>query len=167
MKNLDELFNQAKNICTSLNIPISNNISIKYNGRIRKCWGYCRLENSQYEIDIMRLLGEDDTISSDTVISIILHELLHTCPNCMNHGKIWKSYKKLIENNYDYKIYTKCNAKDLHIKPKYIVKCRKCGNKQKYVTRPHNVKYICMNCGSTKMKCIHKDLKGKELIWKN
>ena len=111
MKNLDELFNQAKNICISLNIPISNNISVKYNGRIRKCWGYCKCTNGQYEINIMRLLGEDNTINYDTVISIILHELLHTCPNCMNHGKLWKSYKKLIENHYDYKIYTKCKLK--------------------------------------------------------
>lgn len=167
MKNLYELFEQAKQICVSLNIPINNNTTIKYNGRIKNSWGYCKCINGQYEINIMRLLGKDDTISIDTVMGIILHELIHTCPNCMNHGKLWKLYKNRIEKNYAYKIYVKCNANDLNIKPRYMIKCRKCGNKQKYVTRPRKVKYRCLNCGSTKMKCIYKGINSKELIWKN
>lgn len=34
----------------------------------------------------------------------IVHELLHTCEGCFNHGAKWKYYAEVMNNKYGYQI---------------------------------------------------------------
>lgn len=94
MKDLDSLIFDCFRICNALEIPFSDNISIVWNGRITRKWGYCRKIRDTYQISIATRLSED-AVPDEKTKSVILHEILHTCPGCMNHGKLWKHYCKL------------------------------------------------------------------------
>ena len=66
-------------------------LSITENSRARKKLGCCKMYRKDgyiaYKLEIStQLSGEDDR----TVKEVILHELLHTCPGCQNHGEKWK-----------------------------------------------------------------------------
>ena len=90
MKNVYKVYNDCLKICFDLNIPVANTIHVKVNTRAKKRWGLCTLEcEDEYTIEISdRLLA--DEISEEATFNTMIHELLHTCPNCMNHGKEWK-----------------------------------------------------------------------------
>lgn len=45
--------------------------------------------------------------SEFAITTTIFHELLHTLPECNNHGRIWKSYGKLVESLFGFPIRTK------------------------------------------------------------
>lgn len=165
MKNLDNLVSECFYICDMLNIPYSQSISISWNGRITTKWGYCRKIGEEYQISIAIRLSED-TISDETTKSVILHEILHTCSGCMNHGKLWKSYCKKIRENFGIKIKTVTSAEELNVSNKYIIKCRRCGYKIRYAMRPRNVERNCPVCGSKKLSCFEKTEDGKIKLWK-
>ena len=57
------------------------------------------------------------------------HELLHTCPRCMNHKLLWKTYAGKMNNAYSYCITatTKEALVEYEEKPvKYMLQCTKC-----------------------------------------
>lgn len=170
MKDLDLLSLECFRICNDLEIPFADEIEIKWNGRISRKWGYCRKTGNHYDISIARRL-DDDAIPDEKVMSVILHEILHTCPGCMNHGKLWKSYGKLIKHIYHIKIKTTSSAEDLNVENKYIIKCRNCGCKTRYAMKPRNTERYCLVCGSKKLTCFEKTIdefgeKGKIKLWK-
>ena len=143
MKNVDKVFSDCVKICKDLNIPVADCIYVKINRRAKKRWGLCTLEcKDEYTIEISdRLL--DDNISEEATFNTMIHELLHTCPNCMNHGKEWKKWAKVINDNTKYTIKrtTSCEEKGLEtvvVLPKYTVACYRC-NKNWYYNRAGNV----------------------------
>ena len=104
--NLQEYINECYLILDSLNIPYYDKtlVIFKWNNRISTKWGYCRKNNDNtFMIAISSCLRED-SIKHNKVLSVILHEILHTCPGCFNHGELWMCYAKLIKQNYGIKI---------------------------------------------------------------
>ena len=81
----------------NIGIPISRNIDdIKVNTRAKTRFGACKVKKSTFErrftIEISsEILDCDEKVISETII----HELLHTCPGCFNHGKKWKKRTKI------------------------------------------------------------------------
>lgn len=137
MKDIKKVYNDCANICKNLNIPIANVIYLKVNNRAKKRWGRCILEcEGEYIIEISdRLLN--DEVSEEATFNTMIHELLHTCPNCMNHGKEWKYWASVINKNTSYNIKrtTSCEEKGIErIKktPKYTVVCNRCDRKWNY-----------------------------------
>lgn len=165
MKDLDSLIFDCFRICNALEIPFSDNISIVWNGRITRKWGYCRKIRDAYQISIATRLS-DDAVLDEKTKSVILHEILHTCPGCMNHGKLWKHYCKEIKATFGIKIKTTISAEELDVSEKYVIKCRKCGYKVKYALRPRNAERYCPICGSKKLTCFEKTDEGKIKLWK-
>lgn len=165
MKDLKKIIEECFAILDDLQIPYDKNVTIKYNGRITKKWGYCRKLKLGFEISIAKVLGYSDT-PDKTIKSVLLHELLHTCPDCFNHGKQWKKYAKLIKKRYNIKISTTSNAEDMGINPHYYIKCRKCDVKAWYPMKPRNMEQRCPVCNSKKLSCFYKNKGIKELIWK-
>lgn len=93
----------------------------------------------------------------------IIHELIHTLPKCMNHGKTFQKWAEKVNAVYpEYNITTKSSAKDYDIileapVDKYIIKCNSCGIESRYARKPKVWKYlseadcpfVCSKCGGT------------------
>lgn len=122
------------------------------NKRSKRSLGSCRYTGARNDFTIQishRVLD----IEEDKVMDIVLHEILHSCPGCQNHGSIWQRHANTINNTYGSNITITANIKDLGVKPieaKYILKCDNCDNTWKRHTRSKLVKYpeqYKCNCG--------------------
>lgn len=165
MKDLKKITQECFFILDDLQIPYDKQVSIKYNGRISSKWGYCRKLYPGFEISIASVLGYSDT-PDKAIKSVLLHELLHTCPKCFNHGKLWNRYAKQIKDKYKIKIRNVSTAEDMNITPHYYIKCRKCDVKAYYPMRPRNIERRCLVCNSKKLSCFYQYNGFKERIWK-
>ena len=89
----ERLLEKCKEILQKEKIPVCEKIkALKINDRIRSRFGSCRKVQSgqrdteEYLIEVSgRLMESEDK----TIETVLLHELLHTCYGCMNHGKRW------------------------------------------------------------------------------
>lgn len=156
---LNRLMAEAISELKRVGIAPSKNISsISVNKRAKKRLGCCKYEKSggkvQYRLEISSMLEEKD---DRTIKEVILHELLHTCPGCLNHGEKWKAMAALVNRTYGYSISTTADYRALEIdmperaKYKYEIVCTKCGKtgyrmkKSKVILHPE--KYRCSSCG--------------------
>ena len=150
------LLEKCRNILREEKIPASENIQkLTINERVRSRFGKCTKKGSCYEIELSgHLMGADDTV----IETVILHELLHTCPRCLNHGKLWKSYAEKLNRKYGYRITATSSYNSMGLKDpgsrepvKYLVKCTKCGTefpRKRMCSLVENVdRYRCGKCG--------------------
>ena len=75
--------------------------------------------------------------SDKAIINTIIHELLHTCPGCLNHGEKWKSYARVCKEKFGYNIERCGGDKDDEEILKKAAKVRFHGGH----------KLICIECG--------------------
>ena len=135
MKNLYKVYSDCLKICKDNNIPIADVIHVEVNSRAKKRWGLCtKHPNGEYTIQIAEKLLNDD-VSIEATFTTMLHELIHTCPNCMNHGAEWKLWAEIINRvtGYNIKRTTSCEEKGIEpVAPKYVVVCRRCNSRWNY-----------------------------------
>ncbi len=74
----------------------------------------------------------------------LLHELLHTCPGCRDHGDRWKSYAALVNGRMGTNIqrtvkvegeFTPLRREEV----KYVLRCQSCGRE---ITRMRMCKVV-------------------------
>ena len=96
---LQDVLRQAKEI----GIPVSDKIdpTVILNTRAKKRYGRCILQNGTYTIEISAYLVD---AGLRTIHEVIVHEVLHTCPGCMNHGPLWKQYASMMTKRYGYTV---------------------------------------------------------------
>ena len=85
-KLLQEVILEAK----QLNIPISQNIdpNVIINTRAKR-FGKCSRKDDKFLIELSSVFDQaEDKMAKQTLV----HEVLHTCPDCMNHQALWKSH---------------------------------------------------------------------------
>lgn len=114
-KDIEVLLQIGIRMLKKINIPISDSIDPKITfSKSRSAYGKCHHSRRNefqrkhgvntgyiYRIEISRYtLGS----SQKSVINTLLHELLHTCKDCMNHGPLWKSYASKVNLHYGYDI---------------------------------------------------------------
>lgn len=156
------LLEKCREILMREGIPAAKDISGPViNDRIRSRFGSCkktgskREGNGKYIIEISGRLMECDDPAVETVL---LHELLHTCPGCMNHGKRWKAYAEMLNRKYGYDIrpasrYEAFGLEDPGSKEpvRYRIVCKKCGMeivRKRRCPLVENVdRYRCGKCG--------------------
>ena len=160
--NLIQLLAQCEYELASIGIITGAVKEIKINPRFTSTWGYCKkLPNGDFAIDLSKRLFEEG--NEKGIKTTIIHELLHTCEGCFNHGAEWKAKAEKVNAAYGYNIKRCTSAKEKGIeetgrgtKIKYIVVCARCGyefcrskesNLIKYPSR-----YLC-SCGG-KLKRI-------------
>ena len=76
----------------------------------------------------------DESVPVQSLKQTIMHELLHTCTGCMNHGKTWKDYADRVNKAYGYDVSRTTSAKSLGVDTENIRKDIK-----------HQ--FVCKNCG--------------------
>lgn len=122
--------------------------------KYKSMYGQTEKRMGKYTIKINEYLLE--TENEKEIKDTVIHEILHTLPKCMNHGKEWKNKAMIINNKYgmsisrtgDFKI---AKMQENREQIKYIFKCKECGGlvkmkrMSKFVKHPEN--YKCGKCG--------------------
>ena len=136
--------------------------------RNRKTLGLCRYDRGRYHIFLNPNMlkfndgirdGRYDDSGEQLIKSVIAHELVHTLPGCMNHGKRFHEKGNLVHRYMGYKIDTKADE-DASVyfrkylpKTNYLIKCDKCGNEIYKSTLSDPIKnpsrYLCPKCRGT------------------
>ena len=160
-RDINILVEKVKTELKAAGIPVSDNIKgVVINDRTKKRLGACRAERrfpeeTWYTIELSKTVlgcGERE------LCGIIAHELIHTCPQCFNHGKKWKKYGEKAAA-LGYKVKRTAEYGDLGIaepagleKVRYSVKCGVCGQvyeRKRMCPLIRNPKrYRCGKCGS-------------------
>jgi|SRR5690554_3656201 len=160
---------------------ITQHINFTHTKRSATRFGYCRLDGfDKYRIAINPFL-----ISKDDIKNTIIHEILHSFPDCMTHKGEWKRRAEIVNSRLNYKI-TRTSNKTLaearetssgivyipierKEKLKHFVKCEGCGNeigRMRMTSVLKRIKfanlkgiksgYYCKKCGSENLKYIDK-----------
>ena len=138
MKNLKHLLLRAIQECNAVGIKTGKIVDITVNTRAKR-WGQARrLPNGTYTININANLVRD-SVSDKAIMDTLVHEVLHTCEGCMNHGARWKYYATIMNRAYGYNIKrcTSAEEKGLNTSAQissanYAIKCESCGHVYTY-----------------------------------
>ena len=156
MRNLNAFANRCMNELNSIGVPYRQ-AEFVINSRAVKRWGQCSLKrDGSFIIQISSVLLDENN-SEYGLKQTIIHELIHTCPGCMNHGKIWKKYASMCDK-IGYSISRCTSSDELGVssnsinerKVKHLVRCKNCGLEYKHyrkcgvVERPDS--YRCGKC---------------------
>lgn len=128
-----------------LGIPVKRNITFSVNTRAKARFGQCchNRRTGKYSINIMDALCTSECKRG--LKQVIIHELLHTCDGCMNHGKVWKDYANKVNKHTGLNVSRTNSYEELGLErpkaeetAKYIITCNECGNKW-YRDRASNI----------------------------
>ncbi|WP_029319126.1 hypothetical protein [Butyrivibrio sp. AE3004] len=161
MKDFEALKEKSLSDVKNAGIKIGKIVSWEINTRAKTRWGQCKKNiDGTYAIQISSTLLTDDRISEKAVLETMIHEILHTCENGMNHQGNWKINAEIMNRTYGYNIkrITKGSEKgveDYKSKPreiKYIFTCKGCGvqiyrKRDSKFTRNYR-NYCCARCGA-------------------
>ena len=144
-KRLEEVFNECIDEMNAIDIPFGKITEVTVNYRAKSRWGQCckRYDytvGTVYKININADLCHPDA-SERGLKETIIHEILHTCPDCMCHTGEWKRLADLVNDCYGYNVKRTNNADEkgmndfykqhdeLVRKPnwKYEIRCKSCG----------------------------------------
>ena len=163
MKDVHKLINTCLSEVTSIGIKPSKNITWSINSRAKSRWGLCKKTGPfAFEIQIAECLLTDDRISETNCKETIIHEILHTCPKCMNHTGKWKEYAALLNEAYGYNIKRVKSTAEMGVEKrevkrqpvKYAFECKKCGQrierKKECKFTKYYKSYGCGICGCKK-----------------
>ena len=116
------------------------------NSRAKSRFGQCgyNTKTKKYRIEICSdLLDEECNVMA--LRETIFHELIHTLPNCMNHGKEFKKYAEKINKAYLTNI-TRCSTSEEKYGAVYAKKVAE-RNKSTKKTKPRSQYELwCENC---------------------
>lgn len=97
-------------------------------------------------------------------VSSMIHELIHTQPKCMNHGRYFQYLCKLVNKAYpQYQIKTSTSSEEVGLvlentrQPKYKIICQKCNQEYLYFRKlKYDIsEYRCTHCGNEQLKMIN------------
>lgn len=141
---LDELMAGLHRELKSLGIPVSSRLlpGVKVNTRAKRRLGCCFCQSGRYWIEISQTVLEDEDLLKQTLV----HELLHTCPKCRDHGRQWKAYAQAVNETLGYRIERTVKTEApmgplRHEEIKYILECQSCGAQIKRMRMSKAVKY--------------------------
>lgn len=161
-RRLAALMEECLGQLSALNIETSHAIEgIRENSRAKKRLGCCKLVReggrSAFVIEISSMLeGCSDKVIKD----VIFHELLHTCPGCLNHGPVWKALAQRVNRAWGTDIRVRIDTEyipgmvkeqEAERAYKYEIRCQGCGRsvyrmrRSRIVDHPEN--YRCGSCG--------------------
>ncbi|WP_322199491.1 SprT-like domain-containing protein [Acutalibacter intestini] len=129
---LDQLMAQLHQELKDLDIPVSNKIdpAPRINTRAKRRLGCCIYNEKGFLIEVSARVLEDPALLRQTLI----HELLHTCPGCRNHGLRWKTYAQKAGEALGYSITRTVPIEEeaqplRHEEVKYVLVCKSCGTR--------------------------------------
>ena len=160
MRNLEEYAALCLRELDAIGIKYGNIVEFKVNTRAKKRFGQCKALLDGFSINISAVLL-DERNSEQALKETIIHEILHTCRGCMNHGESWKRLAEKVGQAYGYNIKRTSSPDDkgLHedTRPvavrtvKYVLRCEDCGQLYPRAKLSKIIKYPylyrCGRCG--------------------
>lgn len=160
---------QIINSCCPLHPPVITTITIS---KAHSYWAQIKhVKDNHYELRVSEIFNEitDEEQFHNRLLSCMIHEIIHTMPDCWGHGETFKKIASSINVTYpEFNIATSTDGtvygiQDTNAIIRYIVKCANCGTESKYQRRPKVWKYvnkktspyICCKCGKSKFKGIY------------
>lgn len=143
-KRLEAVFNECIEEMNAIEIPFGRIVEITVNYRAKSRWGQCQMRRDCYG-RCYRININADLLHVDApekgLKETIIHEILHTCPDCWCHTGEWKRLAELVNDCYGYDVKRADTAEDkgmenfykqhdeLVKKPnwKYVIQCKNCG----------------------------------------
>ena len=143
-RKLQTVFAECIDEMNAIEIPFRRIKTVEVNYRAKRRWGQCCRKHDYigvyFEININADLLHDDA----PVLSLketIIHEILHTCPECFCHTGEWKRLADLVNDRYGYKVQRTNTAEEQGMDVfyrnhealvkkstyKYTICCAKCG----------------------------------------
>ncbi len=127
------------------------------NTRAINRYGRCtRKPGGTFVIQISKYLL-DERVPVNELKNTIIHEILHTCKDCFNHGNAWKNEADIMNRKYGYNISRTGSCSDFVMVVeeehpyKYFIKCKECGKvykkRRKCNLIEHPGWYRCGRCG--------------------
>lgn len=166
MHNINHVFHHCCNLLDNIGIEYGEIVSVTVNTRARNRWGQCKNQGcGQFTINISEKLLQDniDIVHLETTM---IHEILHTCYGCMNHGARWKMYAEKVNRAYGYNIRRCTSYAEKGVEPpkpkppKYTFTCEDCGRTwlrqrmPKWANIPTRDVYINATCPCGKNKIL-------------
>ena len=115
----------------ALGLPVSENISpqVVINRRAKTRFGCCkRLPEGGFVIELSEMTA---AAGERACREVLAHELLHSCPGCLGHGRLWQSYAAIMNSARGYNIRRTLRRGELGIpepaKYRYRLQCQSCG----------------------------------------
>ncbi len=158
MKNLNKYVEECLRDMDSLGVHYGKVHRWEINTWAKARWGLCKcLKGGGFVISIAQILLEDD-VADQALKDTIVHEVLHTVPDCLDHKGKWKMYAEIVNRKlpqYTIKRTASREEKGIAIdwggpNYRYILQCSSCGTKfprereGKVVKNPE--KYRCGAC---------------------
>ena len=169
-RKLQTVFTECIDEMNAIEIPFGRITEVTVNYRAKNRWGQCcrkfDVYGFVYTININCDLCHPEA-SERGLKETIIHEILHTCPDCMCHTGEWKRFADLVNDCYGYNVKRANTSEDKGMdafyeqhaelakrhKPmyKYTIRCKNCGKivgkKQKAckITRYPQC-YRCASC---------------------
>lgn len=135
-----------------MGVPISREISpqVEVNSRAQRRLGCCIQKEGAFTIQVSARLLDQPELLRNT----LLHELLHTCYGCQNHGKRWKAYAQKVGQALGVDIRRTAAVEESweplrREEVKYLLRCQSCGRviprrrKSKAVEHPERYRCAC------------------------
>lgn len=157
----DDVFIQFMNNANTLGFD-KNKVSkiVRWlNRNNRKTLGRCTYQNGRYSISLNPNLLSFTEYGEKIIRETVAHELCHTLPGCMNHGREFHSKAAKIMHLMGYHIDTKADIDSSQYFTKYLPQadymliCDKCGNQVPVARLSDPVKnpmnYSCKKCGGS------------------
>ena len=163
MRELNDYIPKVIHILEACNIPYGDVISVEPNSRFRARWGDCGYIDRKAKTFRIRISTYllDEAVPEQALLDTLLHEYLHTCPGCQNHGAQWKLYAAKINARFGYSI-KRANSEEekgvpagvvqhRRMERKYAIQCCGCGKVFRYARMTGACKsperYHCATCG--------------------
>lgn len=141
---LDGLMAELRRELKALGVPVSDRLlpEVRVNTRAKRRLGCCYYKDGRYWIEVSQTILCDPDLLKLTLV----HELLHTCPKCRDHGPQWKAYAKTVREALGYKVERTIKtdtpqAPLRHEEVKYVLQCQSCGAKIERMRMSKAVKY--------------------------
>ena len=157
MRNLTQYANECMKMLDALHIKYAPVKAFCVNTRATGRWGICKKQGNAFIIEISSVLL-DERNPEQALVETILHELLHTCYGCQNHGARWKSYAAKVNQAYGLNIKGRNSAEEKGIvvetrakKIAHKFRCESCGavverQRESAFTKNYRA-YRCSRCG--------------------
>lgn len=157
MHDINVVFAECCRKLENVGIEHGTIVSVAINARIKQRWGQCKRRGNMFTIEVSSRLV-NDSVKVEALEDTVIHELLHTCAGCFNHGDEWQRLADIVNREYGYHVKRTTSPAekgfsedDMHKDAKYHFRCEKCGNEVAQYRASNFTRcpwmYQCAHCG--------------------